>query len=157
MADIIEIMVHWHAGWSTSEIAGSLNVDRKTARKYIAAAVTAGMSPGGPPLAEAEWDARVREWFPELADTRLRRVTWPAIEAYHDHVSERLKAGVPVSAIHQWLRDDRDLTVSLASLRRYVAANLPKETRQTPCASGHIGQLPAHARDRSTGRALTDC
>ena len=37
------------------------------------------MVAGGPPLSEAEWDVKVREWFPELADTRLRQVTWPAI------------------------------------------------------------------------------
>jgi len=78
VVDIIEILVHWHAGRNNSEIAQSLNVDRKTARKYIAVAEAPGMAPGGPPLSEAEWDARVRAWFPELADTRLRQVTWPS-------------------------------------------------------------------------------
>lgn len=58
VAGIIEILVHWHAGRSYSEIAQSLGVDRKTARKHTAAAEAAGLSPGGPPLAEAEWDAR---------------------------------------------------------------------------------------------------
>jgi hypothetical protein len=42
-------------------------VDRKTVRKYATAAEAAGMVPGGPPLSEAEWDARIRQWFPELA------------------------------------------------------------------------------------------
>ena len=42
VVDIIEILVHWHAGRSKSEIAQSLDVDRKTARKYIAAAEAAG-------------------------------------------------------------------------------------------------------------------
>jgi hypothetical protein len=32
VVDIIEILVHWHAGRNNSEIAQSLNVDRKTAR-----------------------------------------------------------------------------------------------------------------------------
>ena len=79
VVDIIEILVHWQAGRNNSEIAASLDVDRKTVRKYTAAAQAAGMVPGGPPLSEAGWDARMREWFPELADTRLRQVTWPAI------------------------------------------------------------------------------
>jgi hypothetical protein len=52
----------------------------------MSAAEAAGMAPGGPPLGEAEWDAKVREWFPELADTRLRQVTWPAIEPHHDRM-----------------------------------------------------------------------
>ena len=64
----------------------SLNVDRKTVRKYVAVAEAAGMVPGGPPLSEAEWDAKAREWFPELADTRLRQVTWPAIEPHHEFI-----------------------------------------------------------------------
>jgi hypothetical protein len=72
VVDIIEILVHWHAGRNNSEIAQSLGVDRKTVRKYAAAAEAAGMVPGGPPLSEAEWDARARAWFPELADTLCR-------------------------------------------------------------------------------------
>jgi transposase len=131
VVDIIEILVHWHAGRSISEIAQSLGVDRKTARKYVAAAQAAGMRPGGPQVAEAEWDARVREWFPELADTRLRQVTWPAIEAHHDYIGEQLEAGVTVATVHQRLRDERGLAVSVASLRRYVAANMAEETRRS--------------------------
>ena len=131
VVDIIEILVHWHAGRSKSEIAQSLGVDRKTAGKYIAAAVAAGMSPGGPPVTEERWAGLAREWFPELADTRLRQVTWPAIEAHHEFIGEQLTAGVTVATIHQRLRDERGLAVSVASLRRYVAANLPEETRRS--------------------------
>ncbi len=57
----------------------------------VATAETAGMAPGGMPLSEAEWDARVREWFPELADTRLRQMTKPTIEPYHDYTREQLR------------------------------------------------------------------
>ena len=49
MIDVTEILMHWHAGRSLSEMAGSLGVDRKTLRKYIAPAVAAGIVPGGPP------------------------------------------------------------------------------------------------------------
>src|ERR1039458_5820398 len=45
--DVAEILVHWHAGRSLSEMAGSLGVDRKTLRKYVAPAVAAGHAPGG--------------------------------------------------------------------------------------------------------------
>ncbi len=131
VVDIIEILVHWQAGRSNSEIAQSLDVDRKTARKYIAAAEAAGMVPGGPAVTEERWAELVRDWFPELADTRLRQVTWPAIGAHHDYISEQLKAGVTVTTVHQRLRDERGLAVSIASFRRYVAANLPEETRRS--------------------------
>ena len=131
VVDIIEILVHWHAGRSNSEIAQSLDVDRKTARKYIAAAEAAGMRPGGPAVTEERWAELVREWFPELADTRLRQVTWRAIEAHHEYIREQLEAGVTVTTVHQRLRDERGLAVSIASFRRYVTANLPEETRRS--------------------------
>ena len=37
--DVIEILVHWHAGRSLSEMSQSLSVDRKTIRKYVAPAI----------------------------------------------------------------------------------------------------------------------
>jgi hypothetical protein len=49
VVDIIEILVHWHAGRSRSEIAQSLGVDRKTASKYIAAAKPAPRQVEVPP------------------------------------------------------------------------------------------------------------
>src|SRR5216684_2860370 len=71
--DVTEILVHWHAGRSLSEMSDSLGVDRKTIRKYVAPAIEAGIVPGsGPSRGEGEWQVLVREWFPELSDTRLR-------------------------------------------------------------------------------------
>lgn len=37
--DIVEILVHWHAGRSQHELADSLKADRKTIRKYTAPAI----------------------------------------------------------------------------------------------------------------------
>ena len=128
--DICEIFVHWHAGRSKNELAASLGLSRNTVRKYVAAAETAGMVPGGPPVSGERWAELAREWFPELADTRLRQVTWPAIEAHRDYIVAQLKAGVTMATIHQRLSDERGLAASVASLRRYVAANLPEEARR---------------------------
>ena len=47
MIDVTEILIHWYAGRSKSEIATSLGVDRKTIRKYLAPAIAAGIAPGG--------------------------------------------------------------------------------------------------------------
>jgi len=129
--DICEILVHWHAGRSKNEIAGSLGLSRNTVRKYLAAAEAAGLAPGGPPVGQERWAELAREWFPELADTRLRQVTWPAIGVHRDYIVEQLAAGVTVATIHQRLRDERGLAVSVASVRRYVAGNLPEEARRS--------------------------
>ena len=131
MIDVTEILVHWHAGRSLNEMSGSLGVDRKTIRKYVAPAIAAGITPGGPARGEAEWQELIREWFPELADTRLRQVTWPAIGGHHDYIVGQMKAGVRMSTIHQRLRDEHGLAASVASLRRYVAANVPEEARRS--------------------------
>jgi transposase len=128
--DICEIFVHWHAGRSKNELAGSLGLSRNTVRKYVAAAEAAGMVPGGPAVSSERWAELAREWFPELADTRLRQVTWPVIGEHRDYIVAQLEAGVTVSTIHQRLRDERGLAASVASLRRYVAANLPEEARR---------------------------
>src|SRR6266487_3734870 len=129
--DICEILTHWHAGRSKNEIAGSLGLSRNTVRKYLAAAEAAGMAPGGPAVSQERWAELARAWFPELADTRLRQVTWPAIAGHRDYIVAQLEAGVTVSTIHQRLRDESGLAVSVASLRRYVAANLPEEARRS--------------------------
>jgi transposase len=129
--DVTEILMHWHAGRSLSEMAGSLDVDRKTLRKYIAPAVAAGIAPGGPARSQEEWAELVRGWFPQLADTRLRQVTWPAIGKHHEYITAQLKAGVRMSTIWQRLRDEHGLAVSVQSFRRYVAANVPEEVRRS--------------------------
>jgi transposase len=129
--DISEILIHWHAGRSQNQIAASLGVDRRTVRKYTAAAIAAGMRPGGPAVSEERWAELARGWFPELADTRLRQVTWPAIAAHHEFITGQLEAGVTMATVHQRLRDERGLAVSVASFRRYVAANLPEEARRS--------------------------
>ncbi|MFI5540707.1 ATP-binding protein [Nocardia sp. NPDC051900] len=125
-----EILIHWHAGRSQSQIASSLGLDRKTVKKYVDPAVAAGLSPGGPGLSSDEWAQLVREWFPHLADTRLRQVTWPEIEKYREFIVAMLKAGVSKQTIWQRLRDEEGLVASSASLKRYIAANLPEEDQR---------------------------
>jgi transposase len=128
--DVTEILVHWYAGRSQAEVAASLGVDRTTVRKYIAPARAAGFAPGGPPVPAEAWAGRVREWFPELVDARLRQVSWPAIEPHRDYIHAQLKDGVTAATIHQRLRDEHGLEASVASLRRWVRANLPEEARR---------------------------
>ena len=130
MMDVTEILVHWYAGRSQSEVAISLGVDRKTIRKYLAPAIAAGITPGGPAMSTAEWAELVGQWFPEITDTRLRQTTWPEIERHRDYIADMLKIGVTQATIHQRLRDEQGLVASVASLKRWVAANLPEEVQR---------------------------
>jgi transposase len=128
MVDLIEIYVHWFAGRSKSEIAASLGVDRGTLRKYLAPAEAAAITPGGPPvLVEADWRRLVAQWFPQVVDTTVRATTWPEIAEHRDYIVVQLKQGVTQATIHQRLRDEHGLRASYASVKRWVAANLPEE------------------------------
>jgi hypothetical protein len=115
--NVTEILVHWDAGRSQSEIATSLGLDRKTVKKYLTPAIEAGLEPGGG-RTQAEWSVLVRDWFPRLADTTLRQYRWPLIEQHRDYIVEQLEAGVTKATIHQRLRDEHDLQASVASLKR---------------------------------------
>src|SRR2546423_595625 len=129
VVDVTEILVHWSAGRSQSEIATSLGLDRKTVKKYVAPAVAAGLSPGGPSMSTADWEKLVRSWFPELADTRVRQTTWPEIAAHHEYIKDMLGV-ITKATIWQRLRDEHGLRASLASLKRCVAANLAEDDRR---------------------------
>src|SRR6266498_3205865 len=130
VVDVTEILIHWYAGRSLSEVSDSLGVDRKTIRKYLAPAVAAGITPGGPARSSAQWAALVAGWFPQLTDTTLRQTTWPQIAPYHEYIVGQLKLRVTQATIHQRLRDEQGLRASVASLKRYVAANLSEEVRR---------------------------
>ncbi|ACV79798.1 hypothetical protein Namu_3473 [Nakamurella multipartita DSM 44233] len=45
VVDLLELFTHWEAGRSQSQIADSLNLDRKTVRKYTAPLVQRGLGP----------------------------------------------------------------------------------------------------------------
>ena len=135
MIDITEILVHWHAGRSQAEIAESLDLDRKTVRKYIEPAIAAGFTPSGvPAMSEADWTPLVRGWFPQLTDTRLRRITWPQFDRHRDYISAQLKAGVTKATIHQRLRDEHQVDGSLTSLKRYIALVLSEDAARSKVA-----------------------
>ena len=99
MVDVTEILQHWYAGRPKVEVARSLGVDAKTVRRYVAPAEAAGMVPGGPPVTEEQWRALARQWFPQLAGTGIRQVSWREIAVHHDRIAGLLPV-VPVSVIH---------------------------------------------------------
>ncbi len=65
-----------------------------------------------------------------MVDKGLRQVTWPAIGAHRDYITAQLGEQVTVATIHQRLVDEQGLDCSVASVRRWVAANLPEEARR---------------------------
>jgi transposase len=123
VVDVVELLRHWQAGDNVSQMARALGLDRKTVRKYVGRAEAAGLVPGGAPFSQAQWAARVRAWFPELTDPRARSSVHGQIAPFHDYIKQHLGA-TTLATIHQRLRDEHGLSVSVSSLRRYVRTEL---------------------------------
>ena len=120
MIDVVEILQHWHAGRPKLLLSASLGVDPKTVRKYVAPAEAEGIRPGdGLVLDRAGWAGKVAQWFPELVDAHARSSTWPVLEARRELIGSMLATNT-LATVHQRLRDEHALTVSVTSLRRYV-------------------------------------
>lgn len=124
MKDIVELLMHWHAGRPKVVVAASLGTDPKTVRKYVAKAEEARVVPGGPGLSRAEWEALVRGWFPELVDARARSFTYASTHEHHERIEGMLKTNT-VATVHQRLRDEHGLAAGISSLRRYVWLEFP--------------------------------
>jgi transposase len=126
VVNIVEILIHWHAGRKKAVVARSLGVDRGTVAKYIAKAESEGYVPGGPPLSAEQWAALVRGWFPELVDPRQRSLTHDMIDAHRAEIENMLKTNT-ATTVHQRLRDEAGLGVGLTSFRRYVWREFPED------------------------------
>nr|WP_236652498.1 hypothetical protein [Streptacidiphilus neutrinimicus] len=57
-------------------------------------------------MSEADWAKLIKVWFPDLADRKLRQVTWAEIDPHRDYIKTLLET-TTVTTIHQRLRDDR--------------------------------------------------
>src|SRR5256884_7481336 len=91
VVDVTEILIHWYAGRSLSEVSDSLGVDRKTIRKYLAPAVAAGITPGGPARAPAQGAAVGAGWVPPLTDTTLRETRGAHNAPPHEYIVRPLR------------------------------------------------------------------
>lgn len=154
VTDVAAILRNWYAGHSLTSIALRLGVDRKTVRKYVRVAVETGLSPGGPPVGDSHWADLAHSSFPELADGRLRQHTWSELDRHYDYIASAL-AVQPQSAVWQRLRAEHGLACSVASFRRYVAANVPDHRPPGGTAPDHRADveygLLGHWVDPATG------
>ena len=127
VVDLTELFVHWEAGRSQVQIAREPGSGPEDGAEVSGPGGGRGLVPGGPPAGELVWAQRIARWFPEVADARLRQVTWPAIEAHRDYIVEQLADEVTVSTISARLSAEKGLTASESSVRRWITANLAEE------------------------------
>jgi transposase len=137
--DVVAILKLWYSGEPLSRVSLMLGVDRKTVKKYVQPAVSAGLTPGGTALADEQWTGLIRDAFPELLDDRVRQPTWSQLDRHYDYIQSAL-AALPQSSIWRYLRDEHDVRCSVASFRRYVAANFADACPRTN-GTGPTGQI----------------
>jgi transposase len=118
VADVVEVLQHWHAGKSDRQLAASFGMGRRRVAQIRAAAEAAGLTQGGPRLSREEWVQRVPQLFPGRT-TRRAGDAELEIATMHDDVAAALGAST-VNTVWQRMRDERGLSVSVASFRRYV-------------------------------------
>jgi len=69
---------------------------------------------------------------------------------FHEQIREQM-AVVTLSTVHQRLRDEHGLAVSLSSLRRYVNANLPEEALRAQVTVARTTRRRDRRRRLTTG------
>jgi hypothetical protein len=102
VTEFVEMFRHWNAGRYQVQICEALNIDRKTIRKYLAAALAEGLQPSPDGLFDEElWPARIQRWCPELVDRAARTLTWQQIGVHHQWIEDQLGVPVTVDTIAQ--------------------------------------------------------
>jgi transposase len=134
VADIKEVLVAWDAGESVSAIARMFGYTRPTMRKYVRAAEHVGVARGGDQRGEAEWERLTRAVLERVERRRARGPAASAVATYRDYLEERIGT-MPLSVLHQRLRDEAGLRASWRTFHRYVRAQWPERLRSAPQAT----------------------
>ena len=144
VADIKEVLVAWDAGESVSAIARMLGYTRPTVRKYVHAAERVGLVRGGERRGEAEWERLTRAAIERVARRRARGPAACAVAEYRAYLEERVGT-VPLSVLHQRLRDEQGLRASWRTFHRYVRAQWPERMRGAATATVRLDDPPPGA------------
>jgi transposase len=135
--DVTEILVHWQVGRPIREIARSLGVDPKTVRKYVAIVSSLGYQQGQANLSSQQWTAILQQQVPELVDPTRKSNVFAEISGFHEAIVDGLTTNRPAT-VWQRLHDEKGLTASLRSFRRYLDIYIPNH---------HRGSEPTVLRD----------
>jgi transposase len=130
--NIYEIIRRWHSGQTISAIAKALNLDRKTVRRYIKSAQTAGIARE----AELPVEADLLVLLQPLSPTGERQK--PAAEQFDPYREELLAlvgdAQEPLTLKSAWqviTHRHREITASYSSLKRVMRSWTPSTSRAT--------------------------
>ena len=157
--EIIEVIRRWQTGLGLRAVARTTSLSRSTVRKYLQAAVAAGVRQGGPPPSEEQLLA--------LAPLNRSGPKHPAVPSsdrlapWHDRIEQWVRGErLQLTRVYELLGGPKRCPVSYTSLRRYARRQgwtTPAATVRLPdpppgqvaeCDFGRLGYLV----DLETGR-----
>ena len=141
VTDIKEVLVAWDAGESVSAIARMFGYTRPTVRKYVHAAAHVGLTRGGERRGEAEWERLTRAALDRVARRHGRGPAASEVAQHRDYL-DKMVGTVPLSVLHQRLRDERGLRASWRTFHRYVRAQWPERMRGAPGTTIRLDDPP---------------
>ena len=136
--EIREVLRAWLAGKSERAVAAQAGVDRKTSRRYVRAAVAAGLSRGG-------GEGQLTDELIGQVVSVVRPVRpdghgggWAELEARQEEIAAWVKAGVPVVKIGILLAR-QGVVVAERTLHRFAADRCGGKKVTTPVDDGPPG------------------
>src|SRR5439155_6225008 len=137
VADIKEILVHWDAGGSISDVSRTLGYSRPTVRKYVETATTLGLVRGSRRQDETTWETLARQVIATVAQPRPPGAATVAVAQFHAYLDAQV-GHVRLSVLHQRLQREHGLSASWATLYRYVRQHWPDRLGQAAAARATI-------------------
>ena len=139
MLEVKEVLVLWKEGEGISPAARKAGVDRKTARRYIKAAKSAGLSPGTEPLTDEQLAAVLAKL--KGSHEAAHGEAWARCEAQRTFIEQQIKQGVRLSKARKLLAR-RGCEVPYSTLHRFAVAELSfgRAAPSVPIADCEAGQ-----------------
>jgi transposase len=141
VADVKEILVWWDSGESVSASTRCLGYTRPTVRKYAHAAERVGLQRGGGRRGEEEWEQLARAALTRVQRRRAGGTATAAVARHHAYLAQWV-GEVPLSVLHQRLRDEHDLRVSWRTFYRYVRTHWPERLRSAVAPTVRLDDPP---------------
>ncbi len=141
MIEVREALRAWMAGKSERAVAAQAGVDRKTGKRYVTAAVAAGLSREGGE--EQLTDELVGQVVSVVRPVRPdgHGQGWAELEARREQIAEWVEGGVPVVKIGILL-GRQGVVVAERTLHRFAAGRCGGKKVTTPVDDGAPGAAP---------------
>jgi len=118
MNEVVETIYQWHKGMKVQHISQSLNLDRKTVRKYLNMARSVGVTQGGALPDEQEIAGKLRD----LANSQgYERPALDLVAQYKSEIEEWLK-DINMTGKQVWrlLKEAHGIEVGYTTIKRYL-------------------------------------